>query len=230
MMKWFLKEWETQWPLIRFEVYKWGTIGMGGVIIGLSAKLLHAVLKIPDAYLYGVLTVIALALFVFFAHKLPHREVVSSESTPKPAVPPAEPDTLAGRIDKLAKDLFGYLKECGEEIPPTVSYIVKVHSGYMRHWYPKVEDVAYQLGMDGYVDFNFAGLIGNSLDAFSYKRIREIAEYLLKIKNELELHGLRKSTLTQKEVDDMTSGDLRKRCDDPGFQGDVNMLGMFKPR
>lgn len=68
-MSWFRREWETQWPKVRFELYKWGWIVAGGVVIGLGTKLLHGVLRIPDPYFYGSLFVLACACFVFLVNR-----------------------------------------------------------------------------------------------------------------------------------------------------------------
>jgi len=66
---WVKREWDTMWPLIRFEVYKWGWLLMGSAVLALGAKLLHGVLQIPDKYFYSVLFVLSFVCFVFLAQK-----------------------------------------------------------------------------------------------------------------------------------------------------------------
>lgn len=76
-MDWFKKEWEIQWPLIRFEIYRWGGVAAAGSLIALGAKLLHSVFKVPDPYLYGSLFVLACVCFAFFASRMPKNENTS---------------------------------------------------------------------------------------------------------------------------------------------------------
>lgn len=51
-MDWLKKEWELQWPLVRFEVYKWVGILAASSFIAIAAKLLHGILHVPDSYFY----------------------------------------------------------------------------------------------------------------------------------------------------------------------------------
>ena len=69
-MKWLTEEWQTQWPLIRFELYKWGFLGAGSLVIALGAKLLHSLLKAYDTYFYIVLFLLACACFVFLSSRM----------------------------------------------------------------------------------------------------------------------------------------------------------------
>lgn len=136
--------------------------------------------------------------------------------------------SLTDRIGALAKNLFGFLAEVGDENPPSIGYIMRVHGLFLRDWYPEVEAVANEIGIVGYVDFKFGTLVGNHHEAFGRRRIQEIAEYLLKIKSDIELKGYRKATLTQVEVDNMTSTELRKLFADPLSQGQIELLHRFK--
>lgn len=221
------KFWQEQGPNVVFYILSTIVVGAGTGITSVTHGLKWWQQAILVALYLIVIACAAIAIFI--VHK---RHRVPESSAPKEVPTVTQQDSsatgLSQRIDALAKGLFGFLKSLGEESPPSISYIVRVHSGYMRAWYHKVEDVAYELGIFGYVDFKFAKLTGNELEAFSYSRIREIAEYLLKIKNEMELNGLRNSTLSQKDVEKMSSDELKRRWDEPGFQSDVNMLGVFK--
>ena len=107
---------------------------------------------------------------------------------------------------------------------------MKVHNLFLRDWHPKIEAISYELGITGYADFKLLELIGTHHEAFGRERIQKIAEYLLKIKSDLELTGYRKATLTQAEVDKMTSAELRQVSDDPLRQGQIELLHHFKQR
>jgi hypothetical protein len=69
-MQWLRKEWRIQWPLVRFEFYKWGAVALAGIMLSLVAKVLHGILKIPDAYVYISLFITSCACFASFISKL----------------------------------------------------------------------------------------------------------------------------------------------------------------
>src|SRR6202521_3962897 len=63
-------EWHTQWPLVRFEIYKWGSIAVGGGLVTLAAKLLLSLKRVPEIYFYGALFCISCVLFYFMVARL----------------------------------------------------------------------------------------------------------------------------------------------------------------
>lgn len=52
-MGWIDAEWKMQWPLVRFELYKYGVIVMGSAALTFGARLLHGAFAIADTYFYG---------------------------------------------------------------------------------------------------------------------------------------------------------------------------------
>jgi len=151
-----------------------------------------------------------------------------TESAP-PAAEQSKAKSLQTLLGELADGLFTFLGQVGENKMPSLAYIIKVHNLFVRDWYPRLEGVAYELGIQGIIEPGFGQLLGDHHDAFDYGRIRDIAEALLRIKNNLELRAYKEVTLTAHEVDKMSSTALRRRIDgEAGFTEQVDTLEKFK--
>jgi hypothetical protein len=103
----FLKqEWQVQRPLIRFELYKWGIIAVGGTLITVAAKFLGS-LAIRESYLYGGIFVISALVFAWLTQQLrPHEASVVTGQSKQQALPPPKQQgtelaspTSAGQAD-----------------------------------------------------------------------------------------------------------------------------------
>lgn len=233
-MKWLAREWETQWPLIRFELYKWGWFVAGSAVIACAVLFMKAIKRIPEPLFYGLLFVISTACFAFLGNRLGRFRTVPLDAEehkpdPKQATKSEAELPLSERMAALAKNVFLFLRECGQEDPPSLSYIVKVHDGFMLLWFPKVEAITYELGFAGILDFTLGELIRKHHELWSYDTIRQVAEELLKVKNKMELNSYKALTLTQREVDQMSSAEMRRRIEtDPDFGKQVDILEAFK--
>ncbi len=67
---WFQQEWRTQWPLVRFEVYRWGVVVVFGVIIAVATRVLHSLLGIEDVYFYGGVLIVSCVTLYFVTGRL----------------------------------------------------------------------------------------------------------------------------------------------------------------
>ena len=79
-MAWIKDEWQLQWPLIRFELYKWGAITCFGLVVALFAKFVHGVLAVRDSYFYGGLFLLACMGMAVFVRKFQRSDIRSSVS------------------------------------------------------------------------------------------------------------------------------------------------------
>jgi hypothetical protein len=136
---------------------------------------------------------------------------------------------LPKRLEILAKELFAFLSKLGKEDPPSLRYVVMVHDGFMLSLFDKVQQMAYELGASGITDMTLGDILLRNQHAFSYETIQEIAEAMLTIKHKIELKAYKEGTLTGKDIDNMTSAELRHRSEtDPDFESQVNTLCRFK--
>jgi hypothetical protein len=137
---------------------------------------------------------------------------------------------LAERMTVLAKNIFLFLRECGQEDPPSLSYIVKVHDGFMLLWSPQVEAITYELGFVGIVDFTLGELIRRHHEGWSYDTIKQVAEALLTVKNKMELNSYKALTMTYRDLEQMSSDEIIRRSNsDPEFRQQAAILEAFKP-
>jgi hypothetical protein len=166
----------------------------------------------------------------YFARKHPHQvNTEEQKPDPKQATRSEANVPLPDHIDALAKEVFTFLGECGEENPPSLSYIVKVHDGFMLTLHERIERVSYELGWVGVVDFELGELLRINANAFSYDAIKKIAEALLAVKHKLELNSYRKATLTVREIRRLTTDELNEKLKDPWFAKQVDVLLSIKP-
>jgi hypothetical protein len=179
------------------------------------------------AFLTALLCVWA-GVATYMARKQIHQQIPPPEG--KINAPKKDnPQTLLERVDTLAKGIFGFLRECGEEKIPSLTYVVKVHSGFMLYWFPRVEEMEHELGFAGIWAYEYGELIRLYRNAWSYDTIGKVAEALLEIRNKMELKEYKNQPLTQEEVDQMSSTEMRRRIEtDPDFSKQMEILEAFK--
>jgi hypothetical protein len=138
---------------------------------------------------------------------------------------------LQDRLGALAREIFAFLAKCGREDEkqvPSITYLTKVHDGFMLQLHGSVERITYELGAAGVLDFRLGELLRVHENAFIYETIRQIGETLLAVKSKLELHEYQNVLLTQKDIDQMNSGEYRARLEsDPEFAKQVEALSRF---
>jgi hypothetical protein len=66
----FRREAEVQWPRIRYDLYKWGSIILGTSLVALLVKLMRSATQLPDIYFYGGLFIFTCLVFSLIIEKL----------------------------------------------------------------------------------------------------------------------------------------------------------------
>ena len=238
-MGWIQKEWAEVGPNVKYELYRWIVILSGSAVIALVALFMKTMRRVPEPLFYGVLLAVACTCFWFLSVTFGKRYGFTPQPS-QPAPQPAtthDPDmpqestpipTLEDRLGQLAKDIFAFLRQRGEENPPSLGYIVKVHDGFMLYLHERVERIAYELGASGILEFELGELLRRNANGFSFDAIKQIAESLLRIKNKIELNSYKTSTLTKVDIDNMTSAELKERMKDPEFRNQAEVLLNFK--
>jgi hypothetical protein len=228
-MNWLKKEWADISPQLKYEVYRWIVIGSGGAVITLAALFMKTIRRVPEPLFYGILLLVACFCFWVLSNRFGKRYGARQKSAPAP--PPAivqTETTIENRLGELAKDIFAFLRQRGEEKMPSLGYIVKVHDGFMLYLYGRVEKITYELGASGIIEFELSELLRKNANGFSYDAIKQIAESLLKVKNKMELNSYKTSTLTKADIDSMTSAELKERMNDEEFRNQVDALLNFR--
>jgi hypothetical protein len=203
-----------------------------------AVLFMKAIRRIPEPLFYGLLFVISTTCFLFLGNRLSRfsgpvsvNAELNKPDDPKQAANGEAESPLVDRMTALAKNIFLFLRERGQEDPPSLSYIVKVHDGFMLLWFPKVEAITYEPGFVGIVDFTLGELMRKHQELWSYDSIKQVAETLLAVKNKMELNSYKALTLTQREVDQMSSTEMRRRIEtDPDFSKQVLRHALRTPR
>jgi hypothetical protein len=173
----------------------------------------------------GLVLVCAVLIWLDHRRVLQKRQSQLHDEMPASQAKPNLPD----RVAELAKNIFRFLHDCGAQEIPSLTYVIKVNSGFMLYWFSHVERIEHELGFHGIWAYELGELIRLYRYAWSYDSIRKIAEALLEIKNKMELNEYKDLPITQKEIDRMSAKELRDHLEkDPDFYKQVTMLEAFK--